>query len=351
MSIGAIPAEGPAALTFYVKCLLATRGNSAEAVAMSEAAGADRVTPLLRRPFVSAEHKDAVLAGGTVGWGSPLAQYQSIVTQFEGSLRTLGAFDAMLPLMRRVPLGLARLAIVVTGATGAGVSQGAPKPITSLRLASGDLEPSKATSIIVVSDELVKFETPQGLLADELRAAVAVSTDRVFLPGLRDSSTPSLDATGTEGDHVLANLATGVSYTLPHTRSRLVFVVDPLTCVNLSLMPGDEFADMTPNGGFIRGIQVVPSDAIERDTSGATLLLIDASQIAAATASIVLDASEQATLELDSTPANPPSAATVLTSMWQQNLRALKATRWFSFKRLRNNAVVTINGANYGSVA
>jgi hypothetical protein len=348
MSIGAIPDEGPAALTFFVKCLLASRGDTAQAASLAESAGADVIAALLRRPYLSAEHKAAVLAGSTVGWGSPLAQFQAIVTQFEGSLRTFGAFDAMLPLMRRVPLGLARLAIMVTGATGHGVGQGAPKPISSLQLASGDFEPTKATCIIVVTDELTRLETPQGLLADELRAAVAASTDSVFLPGLIDSSTPSIIATGNDRDHFLANLATAAGYTSQSSRSRLVLVLDPLTCANVSLLPGDEFADMTPTGGFIRGIQVVSSDAIERDSSGARLLLIDASQIAAATASITLDASEQATLELNSAPADTPSAAMVLTSMWQQNLRALKATRWFSFKRLRDNAVVAINGANYG---
>lgn len=351
MSIGAIPTEGPAAFTFYVKCLLSTRGDATQAAAMAQGAGADTIATLLRRPYVSAEHKAAVLAGSTVGWGSPLSQYQAMATQFESSLRTLGAFDAMLPLMRRIPLGLARLAIVVTGATGSGVGQGAPKPISSLQLASGDFEPTKAICIIVVTDELARLETPQGLLADELRAAVAASTDRVFLPGLVDGSTPSTSATGYDRDHFLANVATAVSYISQSSRSRLVLVLDPLTCANVSLMPGNEFADMTPTGGFIRGIQVVSSDAIERDTSGATLLLIDASQIAAATASIVLDASERATLELGSDPAKPPSAATVLTSMWQQNLRALKATRWFAFKRLRDNAVVSINDANYGGVA
>ena len=348
MSIGAIPAEGPAAFTFYVKCLLSSRGDSTQAAVMAQGAGADAIATLLRRPYVTAEHKAAVLAGSTVGWGSPLAQYQSIVAQFEGSLRAFGAFDAMLPLMRRVPLGLARLAIVVTGATGSGVSQGASKPITSLRLASGDLEPTKATSIIVVSDEMARLETPQALLADELRAAVAASTDSVFLPALVDSSTASITASGTGSEEFLTDLSAALGNVSLSSRSRLFLAADPVTVAALALMEGDAFSDMTINGGVVRGVQIVPTDAIERDTSGATLLLIDASQIAAATASIVLDAADQATLELDSDPTSPLSAATVLTSMWQQNLRALKATRWFSFKRLRDNAVVAINDASYG---
>lgn len=348
MSIGAIPTEGSAGFTFYAKCLLAARGNAAQAAALAEAAGADAITPILRRPFVATDHKAAVVAGSTAGWGSPLAQYQALVSQFEGSLRTFGAFDAMLPLMRRVPLGLARLAIVVTGATGSGVGQGAPKPISSLQLASGDFEPTKAICIIVVTDELARLETPQGLLADELRAAVAASTDRVFLPGVIDTSTAPVTASGTGAEQFLADLAAAIRNVSLSSRSRLFLAADPVTVAALALMEGEAFSDMTVNGGVVRGVQIVPTDAIQRDTSGARLILIDASQVAAATASITLDASEQASLQLNSTPDDPPSASTVLTSMWQQNLRALKATRWFSFKRLRDNAVVTINGANYG---
>lgn len=349
MSIGAIPTEGPAAFTFYAKCLLAARGNAVQAAALAETAGADAIAPILRRPFVATDHKAAVVAGSTAGWGSPLAQYQALVSQFEGSLRMFGAFDAMLPLMRRVPLGLARLAIVVTGATGHGVGQGAPKPISSLHLASGDFEPTKATCIIVVTDELARLETPQGLLADELRAAVAASTDTVFLPALVDSSTPSVTASGIRAEQFLTDLSAALGSASLSSRSRLFLAADPVTVAALALMEGDAFSDMTVNGGVVRGVQIVPTEALQRDSSGGQLILIDASQVAAATASIVLDASEQATLELNNTPADPPSAATVLTSMWQQNLRALKATRWFSFKRLRDNAVVTINGANYGS--
>lgn len=349
MSIGAIPNEGPAALTFFVKCLLAARGDTAQAASMAESAGADVIAALLRRPYLSAEHKAAVLAGSTVGWGSPLAQFQAIVMQFEGSLRAFGAFDAMLPMMRRVPLGLTRLAIVVTGAAGSGVGQGAPKPISSLQLTSGDLEATKATCIVVVTDELARLETPQGLLADELRAAVAASTDTVFLPGLIDSSTPSVTASGTGAEQFLADLSAAIGRVSLSSRSRLFLGADPVTVAALALMKGDAFSDMSVNGGVVRGVQIVPTDAIQRDTSGAQLVLIDAAQIAAATASITLDASEQATLELNTIPTDPPSAATVLTSMWQQNQRALKATRWFSFKRLRNNAVVTINSANYGA--
>jgi hypothetical protein len=348
MKIGAFPTEGPAALTFYAKCLLATRGNAAQAAAMAEAAGADAIAAILRRPFVAAELKDAVLAGSTVGWGSALAQYQTIVTQFQASLPAFGAFDTMLSLMRRVPLGLARLAIVVTGATGSGIGQGTPKRISSLQLASGDLEPTKATATLVISAELAGLETPQGVLADELRGAVAASTDGVFLPGLIDSSTPSITASGSGAAQFLANLSDAVASISLSARSRLFLAADPVTVAALALMEGDAFADMTINGGSIRGVQVIPSDAIERDSGGAQLVLLDASQIAAATAVIAIDASEQATLQMETTPDNPPTSTTVYQSLWQRNLYGLKAERWFAFKRLRDNAAVTIEGANYG---
>lgn len=348
MKIGMMPTEGPAAFAFYVKCLLAARGNGIAAAAMAESAGADTIAPILRRPFVAAELKDAVLAGSTISWGSPLAQFHAIVSSFEDSLRPFGFFDACFPATRRIPYGVARYVVLVTGASGSGVYEGAAKPISSLQIDGGDIAPVKATAAFVITKELARLETPQGFLADALRVGAAVSADRVFIPGLIDTATPSVIASGTGAAQFLADLSAAVASTSLSARSRLFLAVDPLTSAALAMMEGDAFADMTVSGGFIRGIQVVPTDAIQRDTAGAQLVLMDASEIAAATATIRIDASEHATLQIDNEPANSPNAATVMTPLWQQDKVGMKAERWFSFKRLRDNAVVTIENASYG---
>jgi hypothetical protein len=35
--------------------------------------------------------------------------------------------------------------------------------------------------------------------------------------------------------------------------------------------------------------------------------------------------------------------------MWQQNMTALKAERYFAFKRLRDDAVAEVRGVDYGA--
>ena len=53
-----------------------------------------------------------------------------------------------------------------------------------------------------------------------------------------------------------------------------------------------------------------------------------ASQIAAASGAVELDGSGVATVQMDSAPDSPPSAATNLISFWQMNLAGLLAQYW-----------------------
>ena len=87
---------------------------------------------------------------------------------------------------------------------------------------------------------------------------------------------------------------------------------------------GDEaFPDATWNGGSIAGIPVIVSDGVP---SG-SVVLVDASQVAGASETITLDSSEQASVQLDTSPDSPVSGSTNITSLWQMNLVGLKAER------------------------
>jgi hypothetical protein len=92
---------------------------------------------------------------------------------------------------------------------------------------------------------------------------------------------------------------------------------------------------MTVAGGNIAGIKVVVSDA------ATDAILFDASQIAANSETITIDASREATLQLDE---SPTSGASSLVSLWQSNLRAMRATRFFAAEVLRPEAVAVITG-------
>lgn len=100
------------------------------------------------------------------------------------------------------------------------------------------------------------------------------------------------------------------------------------------------FPGMSPVGGTLLDLPALVSDGAP---SGA-LLLIDASRVAANSDVAALDMSEQVSLQMDTAPTSPPVAATVQIGMWQHNLIALKAERWFGFELLAVNGAAVITG-------
>ena len=100
------------------------------------------------------------------------------------------------------------------------------------------------------------------------------------------------------------------------------------------------FPDVTPLGGALLGIPLLVSDGVP---SG-TLLLIDASRIAANADRVALDMSEQVLLQMDTAPDSPAAATSALVSAWQHDLIAMKADRWFGFELLSTAAAAAITG-------
>jgi hypothetical protein len=62
---------------------------------------------------------------------------------------------------------------------------------------------------------------------------------------------------------------------------------------------------------------------------------------------VLLDASNQASLEMDSAPTSPPTASTVLVSLWQHNMVGLRAERYINWTKRRPGAVQFIDSAAY----
>jgi hypothetical protein len=100
--------------------------------------------------------------------------------------------------------------------------------------------------------------------------------------------------------------------------------------------------DMGLNGGTIAGMNVAVTDGVD----AGTFVVVDASQIAAGSDTVELDVTRQATLQLETTPDSPPTASTVLQSLWQTNSVALKAERFFGAEPLTDTAVALIDGVS-----
>ena len=62
---------------------------------------------------------------------------------------------------------------------------------------------------------------------------------------------------------------------------------------------------------------------------------------------MVIDASDQASVQMDTAPDSPPTASTALVSLWQMNFVGLRAERWINWAKRRSTAVGYISNANY----
>jgi hypothetical protein len=290
-----------------------------------------------------------VSAGTTTdsGWAGPLAEYDVLAAAFLESLKNFGAFDRLLPLMRRVPFRV-RIGASTSGATGNTVPQSSVKPISKLSLTGTHIDEQKAVAILVITNELARFgsSAADNLFSVELSNAVAVETDAQFATVLTAGAT-SNGSSGVTAEHVRNDLRGMLAQVTTSARSVLFLLMTSAIAKVLSVLhssAGDAaFPGMTPNGGTIGGLIAVVSDGVPSQT----MILVDAQQLAAASETIQLAVATHAVVQLDTSPDSPVSGSTVLTSLWQNNLTGLKAERIFGCQKLTTTGVCLLNSVNY----
>ncbi|MND36249.1 Phage capsid family protein [compost metagenome] len=121
-----------------------------------------------------------------------------------------------------------------------------------------------------------------------------------------------------------------------------------------------EFPGLSINGtsgGTWFGLPVVLSENIPANAgtgdplvgAGSRIILAKATEILLADdGQVLLDASREASLEMESAPTNPVTASTVMVSLWQHNMVGIRAERFINWAKRRNGVVQFIDGANYG---
>jgi HK97 family phage major capsid protein len=320
--------------------------TASDAVAQAEHARFDRATKILR----------AVVAGGSLSdpaWAGSLADHTTAVTGFVESLRTAGAFDGMFASMTRLPTGT-HIAFATIAAVGAVTAELGFKPVSRLTLDVADLTPRKAVTIFVLSDALARAIAGTGgdqFLTNELRAGVAAATDLAFLPEIAIDTVEVASNGGGSAVAIYEDLAALQAAIRVGTQSRLFYIMSPALAGQLGLKPDANgqpaFPQMSAFGGEIANTPVLVTDALESASAGEAILLVDASGIAADVGTITLSRATNATLQLDSAPVGDASA--VVQSLWQSNQVGLKAERYFSFRRLRDDSVAELRGLEVGA--
>ena len=121
----------------------------------------------------------------------------------------------------------------------------------------------------------------------------------------------------------------------------------------LNALGQQSYPTMTPTGGTLIGYPYIASENLPATggspTDGYPLILANASEILLADdGQVIVDASNQASVNMDSAPDSPPSGTTVLVSLWQMNMTGIRAERWINWVKRRSTAVQFIQNAKYG---
>lgn len=312
-----------------------------------------------------------VAAGTTTNstWAGPLVNLENATGEFIEKLYA-EAIIGRIPGLRRVPFNI-KVPRETTAASVNWVGEGAVKPVSAMAFDSIELRHTKIAGIVPVTDELVRFSNPavEGLVRDSLVAAVVSLMDKDFLdptkaevvgvsPASVTNGVTPVTATGTNSDALRADLTTMLkAMAVANMGLRgVVLVMTSSQAVAISGMVNalgqDEFPQLGVNGGTLRGLPVIISENIVATggspADGGLIVAINAPEVMLADdGGVDIDISREASLQMDTAPDSPETASTILVSLWQRNMVAIKAERFINWKKRRAEAVQFIQNAKY----
>lgn len=341
------------AFTRYAIALARSKGNLMQAQEIAK--GWEDSTP-----EVSTVLKAAVAAGTTTdpAWAAPLVEYQNMASEFIELLRPQTIIGRMTGL-RNVPFNI-RMPGQTGGSSVGWVGEGQAKPVSALSFDTTTLRFTKVAGIVVLTDELVRFSNPsaEAIVRQDLTATIAQFLDEQFVdpavaevanvsPASVTNGVTPIAASGTDADSLRADVRAVFNAFIAAnmTPSNGVWLMSPTIALAISMMMNplgqQEFTGLSMAGGTFFGLPVIVSE-----TLGTNIVLVNQSEILLADdGGVTLDASREASLQMNDSPTN---GASTLVSLWQNNMVGLRAERFINWKRRRPQAVAFISGANYG---
>src|SRR5262252_211714 len=339
--------EPGTAFVRYTQALLCTKGN-----AMAAAEYAKRWHD--STPEVETVLKAAVAAGTTTDavWAGPLAPIRPLVNEFLALLRPATILGKVTG-WRQVPFNIS-VPIQTGGGTYAWVGQGAPKPVGTLAFGTITLAITKCAGIIVITDELARNSTPaaEAVIRNDMVAGIAAFLDTSFVnaasapvanvsPGGITNGITAITSAGTTPSNArtdfqaLLNAMTTANISVEGAHLIMSQTNAAVLASALNPLGQPLFPLLGPTGGTAMGITVVASQS-----AGANVILIQPTTVLYADdGGVTIDASVEASVQMDTVLDSPPVATTSLTSLWQNNLVGLRAERYINWKRARNAGV------------
>ena len=209
------------------------------------------------------------------------------------------------------------------------------------------------------------IETIGGLIDKDFVDPAKAAVSGVSPASITNGVTPVV-ATGTTADHLRADVKTLMSNFIAANMSLsgAVWIMTETQALAIAMLLNPlgqpEFPGLSINGGTAGtffGIPVILSENIPAQQAvagppaipaGSRIILAKASEIMLADdGQVMLDASNQASLQMDNAPTNPPTATTVMVSLWQMNMVGIRAERFINWTKRRAGAVQYITGAAY----
>jgi len=225
--------------------------------------------------------------------------------------------------------------ILGTGFVADTTSEGAPKAIRMPSL-QAILGPIKKTASIALWSDLLDAVVELKALIQRMQNSSLVRGQNaaVFDVLMAHSPTPVAAATSgnalTDLEALLAALPAGAG---------IVVAASWATVRRLALSPARGPSFTAFGGEFVAGVSVVATDDMP---PGTAMVGVEASRCALFDGGLRLAPARHATVEISDAPGTP-NASTVMTSLWQQGLRALLAERIFQLA-VPEDAVAIITG-------
>jgi hypothetical protein len=238
------------------------------------------------------------------------------------------------------------------------VGEAKPKPVTKLAFSSVALTWSKVAGIIVLTEELVRLSSPsaEALCRADMVAGIAQFLDAPFIDpavaavaGTNPASITNGAPTSAASGAPLADIMGLINFFATNNISvnGLAIILSPANAMALAFRSNSDgspqFPGMTVNGGSYRGINFIASTA-----AGTNVIAVQPQLVLLADeGGVSIDASREASLQMDSAPASPADATTVYVSLWQTNTVGLRAERFINWLRANANAVKYLTAANW----
>lgn len=327
------------------------------------------IDQIVKHGSVDALMKTAVAAGTTsdVTWAGPLVYAQNMVSEFIEFLRPM-TIIGRLPGLRRVPFNI-RIPRQTAGTSGTFVGEGLPTPVQKASFDALTLTWAKASTIAVLTQELVMMSNPaaEALVRNDLAAGITTYLDKRFIDpsyaGVANVSPASISngvASRQASGATLAAIDADVAYLLQQVAgaeinlSSAIWLMSPSLAIQLGTIRtqfGDlAFPELGVQGGTFKGLPAITSNSIVSSGSPGEqqlFLVVQNEVLLADDGQMLLDMSTEASVQMNDAPS---AGAQSLVSLWQNGMVGLKCDRWINWAKRRSAAVQYIEAAQrYGS--